>query len=206
MTAGRQEGRVYMLLDSGNNPLAKGSLENALTDPNLRVEVLDNKADEVAEHAIINLVAMRSADQSFQCQMLRQRGDTVILKIISKLDRNVRRNLRVPVKFDSFLYPITGQWRGRRAVQTTDLSSGGVAFRGAPGLEMNEEMEVIVPAMEGPLILRCEILRIQDLEDGNVFYATKFVDLCEDEEVAVREAVFFLQLENRDLHTAETGR
>lgn len=206
MTAAKQEGRVYMLLDSGNNPLAQGRLENAPSDPSLRVEVLDGKADEVAAHETIHMVAMRNVDQSFQCQVLRQRGDKVVLKVVSRLDQNVRRNLRVPVRFDSFLYPLTGRWRGRRAVQTVDLSSGGVAFRGAPGLEMNEEMEVIVPAMEGPLILRCEILRIQDLEDGNVFYATKFVDLCEDEEVAVREAVFFMQLENRDLHTAETGR
>ena len=30
-------------------------------------------------------------------------------------------------------------------------------------------------------------------------YATKFVDMCEDEEVVVREAVFSLQLQSRDV-------
>lgn len=198
MTSAKQDGRVYMLLDSMNNPLAQGKLENAPTDPDLRVEVLDNKADSVAAHEVIHLIAMRNDSPSYQCRLLRQRGDKVILKVTGKLDQNVRRNLRVPVKFDSFIYPLTGQWRGRRAVQTLDLSSGGVAFQGGGELEAHEELEVIVPAMEGPLILRCEVLRTGALPNGNVFYATKFVDLCEDEEVAVREAVFFLQLQNRD--------
>lgn len=202
------EGQLYMLLDSSNNPLAKGTLQNAPTEPNLRVEVLDNKIDEVAGHEILHLIAARSSDQSYRCQVLRDRGETLFLKIISVLDQDVRRNLRVPVKFDSFLYPIDGQRRGRRAVQTVDLSCGGVAFRGAAGLEIGDEMEIVVPALEGPVILQCHILRIKELEDGNMLYATKFVDMCEDEEVTVRESVFYLQLQNRDqqANTSKPGR
>ena len=49
---------------------------------------------------------------------------------------------------------------------------------------------------ENPVLLRCEVLRKQEREGGPFFYATKFVDMCEDEEVAVREAVFSLQLQS----------
>ena len=49
------------------------------------------------------------------------------------------------------------------------------------------------------MILRCEILRKQELQNDRFLYATKFVDMCEDEEVVVREAVFSLQLQSRDV-------
>ena len=51
---------------------------------------------------------------------------------------------------------------------------------------------------EEPVILICEVLRRQELQNDRYMYATKFVDMCEDEEVVVREAVFSLQLQNRD--------
>ena len=52
-------------------------------------------------------------------------------------------------------------------------------------------------ATEEPVILRCEILRKQELQNDRFLYATKFVDMCEDEEVVVREAVFSPQLQSR---------
>lgn len=47
------------------------------------------------------------------------------------------------------------------------------------------------------MLLHCELLRIKPLEDGSCFYASKFVDMCESEEMVVREAVFSLQLASR---------
>ena len=58
--------------------------------------------------------------------------------------------------------------------------------------------EIVVTPTEEPVILRCEILRKQELQNDRFLYATKFVDMCEDEEVVVREAVFSLQLQSRD--------
>ena len=58
-------------------------------------------------------------------------------------------------------------------------------------------MEIVVPTVEAPLILKGEILRQRDLDNGKVFYAAKFVDMCEDEEMLLRETVFSIQLENR---------
>ena len=60
-------------------------------------------------------------------------------------------------------------------------------------------MEIVVTPTEEPVILRCEILRKQELQNGRYLYATKFVDMCEDEEVVVREAVFSLQLQSRGI-------
>ena len=194
----KQEERTYMILDSQNNPIAPGQMVSPPGDEMLQVLVLENKIDDVARHEIIHLIAMGSDDASLQCQVLRERGDKVILKRIAALDPEVRRNLRVPVKFDSFVYPITGSWRGRRSVQSLDLSCGGVAFRGDAGLEEGERVELVVPTVDAPLIMRCQILRVKELQDEKRLYATKFIDMCEDEEVTVRETVFSLHLQSRN--------
>ena len=123
----------------------------------------------------------------------------MLLEKIATLDPEVRRNLRVPVKFDTFLYALPdSSWTGRRSAQSIDLSCGGIAFYADCQLELHEQAEIVVTPTEEPVILRCEILRKQELQNDRFLYATKFVDMCEDEEVVVREAVFSLQLQSRD--------
>lgn len=193
----KQEERLYLLLDSVNNPLARGKMEGPAGDTIFQMLVLDNDVEKVARHEVIVLMSMSGNEPPLQCRIVRQRGDRVALEKIASLDPDLRRNLRVPIKFDTFIYPITGQWRGRRAVQSIDLSCGGVAFYGDEGLEVEEKLEMVIPVTEEPVILRCQILRKQALRNDKLLYAVKFVDMCEDEEVTVREAVFSIQLENR---------
>ena len=196
----KQEERLYLLLDSVNNPLARGRLEGPAGDT-LQLMVMD----KVACHDVIVLLSMSGSEPPLQCRIVRQRGDRIALEKIASLDPDLRRNLRVPIKFDTFIYPITGRWRGRRAVRSIDLSCGGVAFYGDDGLEAGERLEMVIPVTEEPVILRCEILRRQELRNDKLLYAVKFVDMCEDEEVTVREAVFSIQLENRP-HAAGNDR
>ena len=201
----RQEERLYLLLDSVNNPLARGKLEGPQNGEIFQMLVLDNDVEKVARHEVIVLMSMSGSEPPLQCRIVRQRGDRVALEKIASLDPDLRRNLRVPIKFDTFIYPITGRWRGRRAVQSIDLSCGGVAFYGDGGLEAGEKLEMVIPVTEEPVILRCEVLRRKELRNDKLLYAVKFVDMCEDEEVTVREAVFSIQLENRP-HAAGNDR
>lgn len=202
----RQEERLYLLLDSVNNPLARGKLEGPQNGEIFQMLVLDNDVEKVARHEVIVLMSMSGSEPPLQCRIVRQRGDRVALEKIASLDPDLRRNLRVPIKFDTFIYPITGRWRGRRAVQSIDLSCGGVAFYGDDGLEAGERLEMVIPVTEEPVILRCEVLRRKELRNDKLLYAVKFVDMCEDEEVTVREAVFSIQLENRPHAAGDDNR
>ncbi|MCI9510901.1 MAG: PilZ domain-containing protein [Oscillibacter sp.] len=193
----RQEERLYLLLDSVNHPLARGRMEGPANGETLQMLVLDNDVEKVVCHEVIVLMSMSGNEPPLQCRIVRQRGDRVALEKIASLDPDLRRNLRVPIKFDTFIYPITGRWRGRRAVQSIDLSCGGVAFYGDGGLEIGEKLEMVIPVTEEPVVLRCQILRRQELRNDKMLYAIKFLEMCEDEEVTVREAVFSIQLENR---------
>ena len=194
---GRQEERMYLLLDSVNHPLARGRLEGPAAGDTLQLMVMDNDVEKVACHEVIVLMSMSGSEPPLQCRIVRQRGDRIALEKIASLDPDLRRNLRVPIKFNTFIYPITGRWQGRREIQSIDLSCGGVAFYGDEGLEIEERLELVIPVTEEPVILRCQILRKQELRNDKLLYATKFVDMCEDEEVTVREAVFSIQLESR---------
>ena len=190
---------TYLILDTQNHALANGELATPADAVPMRLNVLHNKVDNVMAHEVITLFSSSSEEPPIQCRILRQRGDTVLLEKIATLDPEVRRNLRVPVKFDTFLYPLpSSSWGGRRTAKSIDLSCGGIAFYADCQLELHEQMEIVVTPTEEPVILRCEIVRKQELQNDRFMYATKFVDMCEDEEVVVREAVFSLQLQSRD--------
>lgn len=189
---------TYLIMDTQNSALASSELVTPPGTMPMRLQILDNKVDSVMEHEVIVLFSSKSNDLPIQCRILRQRGDDIMVEKIATLDPEVRRNLRVPAKFDTFIYPIPGSgWKGRHLVQTIDLSCGGVAFYSDLRLEVHNKMEIVITPTEEPVILRCEILKRQDLQN-RFLYATRFVDLCEDEEVVVREAVFSLQLQARD--------
>ena len=190
-----QDDTRFLLLDSRSVPLAHGKLESAVDAPALQMLVLNGKADEVARHEIIQIAGMRSDKLAIQCQVLRQRGERIILNKISQLGSDFQRNLRVPVQFESFIYPLSGAWKGRRSIQSVDLSCGGIAFYSRYGLKNGERFEVVIPITAQPVVLRGEILRQQTLAGERCFYAAKFVDMCNDEEFIVREAVFRVQIQ-----------
>jgi len=188
----------YLIMDTQNKALANGELISPPNTSPMRLTVLNDKVDDVTAHEVIVLLSASSKEVPMQCRILRWRGDTVVLEKIATLDPEVRRNLRVPARFDTFIYPIpSSTWKGRQPVKAIDLSCGGVAFYSDFYLEVHDEVEIVITPTVQPVILHCEILRRQELHD-RFMYATKFVDMCEDEEVVVREAVFYLQLQNRD--------
>ena len=194
----RADARNFMILDTENHPLAHGRLETPPDAPTLRLLVLNADIDEVEDKENLILVSMSSNDAPMRCKVLRQRGDVLFLEKTGTVDNEVRRNLRVPVTFDSFLYPLdNSRWRGRRPIRSLDLSCGGIAFTGEEGLDLHEVQEIVIVPTEEPVVLQCEILRKKEMEDGSILYATKFENMCEDEEVVVREAVFSLQLAGR---------
>ena len=189
----------YLLLDSRNAPLARGELLTNPDAPTLQVRVLDHKISDVMNHEEIQLVPMGVNGAALLGRIVRSRNDNIVLEKLQSLDNDMRQNLRIPTDFRSFIYPITGRWRGRRSIEAKDLSCGGLAFFCADPLEVGEHAEVIVPVTLQPVLLRCKILRERPSEEEreDVLYAGKFVEMCNDEEMVVREAVFNIQLQGR---------
>ena len=179
--AQEQKSSIYLLLDEVGNALAQVRPQGpSATEGSLwQLVVMNDKIDEVLEY------------KQFKVHKLPNNGN------------DMRKNLRVPVQVDSFAYPLSGSWRGRRAVETHDLSCGGVAFFCDREFQVGEQFEVVIPVTSEPLVVKGQILR-QRTVDGreDTLYAAKFIDLCNDEETILREAVFNLQLSGRPRRTA----
>ena len=108
-----------------------------------------------------------------------------------------RRNFRIPVEMDSFLYPTDHSWQGRRRLKTVDLSCGGLAFYADSGLEIGDVAQVVLPMTVDPLIVRIKLLRKENAAEKKTFYAAKFIDLSTEEDQMICEAVFNIETKNR---------
>lgn len=197
MNSGKQ-GKLYALLDSRNAVLTQGRLENPPDAPDWQVRVPEDKISAVMEHEEIQLVPIDGDGDALLGRVRRNRNDLIVLQKLQSLGSEMRQNLRMPTHFQSFIYPVSGGWKGRRQAEANDLSCGGVAFFCAQQLEDGEVVELVVPITSEPLILKCQVLRRRpsDRKD-EVLYAAKFVEMCDDEEMIVREAVFSVQVRSR---------
>ncbi len=192
------EQSIYLLLDSRGAAIARGRIQGKTDGPYWQIQVEDGKIDDVLTLKKLKLLSIMDAGPSFEGTIVRSRNDMIQLEV-SKINRDtgdMRKNLRVVVHFKSLIYPITGCWRGRREIESHDLSAGGIAFYTDHSLQVGEQLEVVIPVTNEPLVVRCEILRMRPA-DHAIMYAAKFVELCDDEEVLLRESVFNLQLRGR---------
>ncbi len=193
------EQSIYLLMDSRGTAIARGRIQGKTDGPFWQIQVEDGKIDKILEHKKLKLLSIVDAGPSYEGTIVRSRNDMIQLEVtkIKREDGDMRKNLRVAVRFKSLIYPLTGYWRGRRAIESNDLSAGGIAFFTDHSLQVGEQVEVVIPVTAEPLIVRCELLRIRPTERKEILYAAKFVNLCNDEETILREAVFNLQLTGR---------
>ena len=192
---------LYLMLDSKGTPIARGRVQGSTSGQYWQIQVEDGKIDEILEHKKLLLLSMMDSEPSYQGIIVRSRNDMIQLDV-AKVERDsndMRKNLRVPANFKSLIYPVTGRWKGRRAIAANDLSCGGVAFFTDHSLQVGEQLELVIPVTSQPLVVRCQVLRMRPTEDAAVpiMYAAKFVELCNDEETLLRESVFNLQLRGR---------
>ena len=190
------EQSLYLMLDSKGTPIARGRVQGGTGGQYWQIQVEDGKIDEILAHKKLKLLSVLDTGPSYEGVIVRSRNDMIQLEVtkINADAHDMRKNLRVVVEFHSFAYPLSGSWTGRREVVSNDLSAGGIAFFTDHSLQVGEQVEVVVPVTAQPLVLRCQVLGIRPSgRPSCVLYAAKFLDLCNDEETMLREAVFNLQ-------------
>jgi len=187
----------YLMLDGHGQPIAAGRLRSAISLPQLVLEVEEEDLPKIVTHDEIQLLGSSDTEPAVLARILSVRDNRLYLEKIRSLGAQARENFRLPVSFRSFIYPLTGGWRGRREIESVDLSCGGIAFYCEEELAEGERFEVVVPVTTEPTILHCRVIRRRPSDRTTPFYACAFVDLCDDEEQLIREAVFSLQVRGR---------
>ena len=186
--------RLYLLLDSKGTPLANAVLESPNNSEVLQIRVLNDKVEEVAAHRELQLIGIDDSTPNRVGVIIRQRDDQLVIQPTAALDANARENLRILTNFSSVMYPVTGRWKGQKAVRGKDLSCGGVAFYTTVPLEYREIVELVLPVTDSPLVVKAQVIRTLKEEGSVPLYAAKFVDLIHDEEALIRKAVFSIQI------------
>ena len=184
----------YLILDSKGRPVVHCTSLDSLSAPMWRLEMSEQDVECVMTHKNICLVGTADNCPAAEGRIVRSKGEMVWVESVRALNEELRENLRIPVRFETFLYPVTGTWKGRRTAISYDLSCGGVAFYCAQPLEAGEIAELVVTVTSQPLVLRVKILRRLPSAEPIPLYAARFVDLVREEESMVREAVFSIQL------------
>ena len=189
------EERLYLILDSKGTPLANAVLESPPKSEVLQIRVLGGKEEVVAAHQELQLIGMDDTSPDRVGLIVRQREDRFVIQPTAALGPAARENLRILASFSSVMYPVTGRWKGQRTFRAKDLSCGGVAFYTKIPLDVREIVEIVLPVTDSPLVVRAQVLRqLASEPEEEPLYASKFVDLIQDEEAMIRRAVFSIQL------------
>jgi len=185
-------------MNSASYMLARAELQSPPDANNMQMQIVEGKTDEVVAAEVVQAVPV-DKDLSVQLgKVILRRGNLIVLEPLRRLGAEVRQNLRMPVDFDTFIYPQRG---GRAQARAIDLSCGGIAFSSELFLRNEEVFEIVIPVTAGgPLIVNAGVLRQTPSTTYTRTYAAKFVDLINDEEALIREAVFSVQLQNKDAY------
>ena len=183
----------YLMFDSRGNLVAHATSVYAPRGKEWKMVIDDDDVEEAAKHSYLSLVGDSDAVPAMEGRILRWEGKTVVLEPVRPLEQKDRQNLRVPARFVSYLYSVSGAWKGRVPIVSHDLCSGGLAFFCPRSLQVGEQVQVVIPVTANPLLLDMEILRCRSGPGQDLLYAGKFLSMLREAESMVREAVFHLQ-------------
>ena len=185
--------RKFLILDSRDTPLAHGYLQGRLDVPTCRIQVEEDPS-LVLDHEYIKLVDMSGPGETTEGRIRGGKEDWIEVEVLRTVGEGLRRTLRIPVWFESFVYPVSGNWKGRARVEGHDLSCGGVSFFCDRPLEIGETVEIVIPVTLQPLVLQAKVLRVRPSPRNRPLYAAEFLNMVREEEAMVCEAVFEIQL------------
>ncbi len=180
----------YKILDSADRFLGIAFSDDSYQKPLWRLTFSEADCQNVLKHEFVKLVCPSTEIPPIEGRVLYNHGNVVTVR-----GMRIRENLRIPVKFDTFILPIDGKWVARRKIRSHDISCGGFAFYSEEELQKDEVFETVIPITTQPLVLRVKVLRKDKISStSNKFlYAAEFLDMLHEEEILVREAVFLLQ-------------
>lgn len=187
--------KLYLILDSHGEALAQAVLESPRVTEVVQLHLTEETELDFLQIGEIQCIGLDNSTQSLRGTVTMQRGERLVIKPQAMLGAEARENLRILTDFESVMYPVTGYWKGQRAIRGKDLSCGGVAFHTAQPLKVGEVVQLVLPVTDSPLLLRTRVLReLSSNEEGETLYAARFIDLCLDEEFIIRKAVFSIQV------------
>jgi PilZ domain. len=189
----------FLISSNEHKPLALATLTSPPKEKPLLLEIYNYEPGVTSNVlSIQQKICLIDIDHdiAMEAVIVNRGGDRLLVQPGQQLGPEARKNLRVRTSFESLIFPITGSWQGQHTFISHDLSSGGIALRTDAPLECGEKLELIIPVMEPPLLVKATVLRPLPgkLPDQQKLYAAQFYDLTYDEDALIRKSVFAIQL------------
>ena len=173
--------------------LARGEICGTPEDFGIQIRITSGDVAAIREAQVIQVVPTKQGLPPQMGRFLLNRDNLVVLEQMRATGAAMRENFRMPVDFESYAYLPEG---GRAAIRALDLSCGGIAMYSAHPFYLGEIVEIAIPiTADGPLLVDCEILRATPFNGPIQRFAGRFVNLIDDQEAALREAVFLAQMQ-----------
>ena len=188
--------RIYLILDTNGVALAQAVLESPRITEIVQLRLTKETELDFVQLGEIQCIGLDNSTASLRGTVTMQRGERLVVRPTATLGEEARENLRIQTDFESVMDPIPGYWKGQMAIRGHDLSCGGVAFHTQQPLKAGESVQIVLPVTDSPMLLNTRILRELNTNDPWPLYAARFINLCLDEEFAIRKAVFSIQVEN----------
>ena len=114
----------YLMIDSRGNPVAHGTSDDGLEKSVWEIQVDSGDIKRVLSHEYVSLVSSSEKVPAMEGRIIRRDGNIISVESVRRLGEDVRRNLRMPVRFESYLYPVSGEWKGRLPILRKDAGGG----------------------------------------------------------------------------------
>lgn len=184
------EQNLWMLFDPAYTLIDQAILESKRGDC---VAVLRPVGENIKEAMQMHIVLFSWAEDSqviYRGEVVSRRGGRLYLENVTRMEPEIRHHLRVRMDFRSKILYVRGGRVFPAPIVSFDLSAGGIAFFSSAELETGEECEVVLPITSIMMVVKMKILRGKAAEDQKWKYAACFLDLSDEEEAMIRQAIF----------------
>lgn len=191
----------YLILDEKQRPVARALLRGrADASSNKEFELLEDSEPDLTTYELLDFISMTTESNAWRGKVTDQRGKRLTFRMYEPLSDDMRRNLRINLRFESYMYPLVHNRFGQYPIISQDISSGGIAFFCANELTPGEEYQLLIPIIQPPLLLPIRVLRHRPSASPIKLYSCAFADLLPEEEALLREAVFNYHLMEHGLN------
>ena len=183
----RQPEKKFIILDDNQQTLASAILMEQQGQRKI-FELTSTPSTDLLSLPAINILSLNSTEfMAWRGKAERLRCDQFYFWAEDRIDERLRRHLRIPMSFQTYLYPVSGVLF-RLPVVSKDISCGGIAIYSMEPLLTDPVFGIALPCAEPPLLVRLNVLRTRP--SGSNLYSCQFVDLLPPEDAMNQECIF----------------
>lgn len=181
---------VWMLFDTAYTLVGQAILETQEGDSIAVLRPIGENADDTRQLHIVLFSPADDPQVVYRGEVGGRRGGKLYLELVTRMEADTRRQLRVRMEFHSKLIRMQNGAPFRVSLKSIDLSGGGIAFECPAELQIGEVCEVVIPVTHPMLVLQMQILRKEPVSSLKWKYSAKFIELVHEEEANLMQAIF----------------